>query len=143
MPSDSEGDSAEVAGPLCGESGSCPEADLNADGREDFVIKHWLGGNGTMYTFLCNVTFAISDGDGYAFTSTEGPWSGLSYFVDMNGDGICESIHTAFVQGRHITAREGRPDLPEMGVRQVEHPRRARPGPAEAPSVPLRAGTCR
>ncbi len=83
-------------------------ADLNRDGREDFVVKQLLGGNGTIHTFLCNVTFVVSHGNDYVFTATEGLWSGLSYFVDLNGDGTCEFIHTAFVQGGHIKGRDGR-----------------------------------
>lgn len=102
-----------VAGPQeIGEGSSVGQevywADLNADGREDFVIKRWLGGNGTIYTFLCKVTFLVSDKGRYVFTVTEGLWSGLSYFVDMDGDRICEFIHTAFVEGSQVKGRDGR-----------------------------------
>jgi hypothetical protein len=83
-------------------------ADLNADGKEDFVGKAFLGGNGTILTFLCDVVFLLSNGGGYVVTTTEGLWSGFSYFVDLDGNGVCEFIHTAFVEGGHVKGRDGR-----------------------------------
>ena len=82
-------------------------ADLNADGREDFAVKIWLGGCGTIYTFSCHVTFVLSDGERYVITTTTGLWSGLECFVDVNSDGVCEFIHTAFVEGSHIKGQDG------------------------------------
>jgi len=83
-------------------------ADLNGDGREDFVIKHLLGGCGTIFTFSCNVVFVLSDGDDYTATATTGLWSGPDYFVDIKGDGQKQFIHTRFVNGRGVTGRDGK-----------------------------------
>ena len=101
------GGPAEISRPLC-TFDDVYWADLNADGREDFVIETPLGGCGTIYTFCCHVTFVLSEGDRYFITTTTGLWSGLAYFVDANGDGVCEFIHTAFVEGSHVKGRDGR-----------------------------------
>jgi hypothetical protein len=83
-------------------------AELNGDGREDFVIRYLLGGCGTIFTFSCNVIFVLSDGDDYTVTPTTGLWSGLNYFVDIKGDGRCRFIHTRFINGRGVKGRDGK-----------------------------------
>ena len=83
-------------------------AELNGDGKEDFVIRYLLGGCGTIFTFSCNVIFVLSDGDEYAVTPTTGLWSGLDYFVDIKGDGRCRFIHTRFINGRGVKGRDGK-----------------------------------
>jgi len=83
-------------------------AELNGDGKADFVIRYLLGGSGTIFTFSCNVVFILSDGDDYTVTPTTGLWSGLDYFVDIKGDGRCQFIHTRFVDGGGVKGRDGR-----------------------------------
>lgn len=97
--------------PFLGQAGAgsrIQHADLNGDGKQDFVIRTLLGGCGTIYTFSCNLTFVLSTGDTYDVTSTDGLWSSPDYFVDVNGDGVCEAIHTRFVEGHGETARDGK-----------------------------------
>lgn len=83
-------------------------ADLNKDGKEDYVVRVWLGGCGTIYTFSCNIAFILSTNSGYKATTVQTLWSGTEYFVDLKGDGRCQFIHTWFVQGWPERSRDGR-----------------------------------
>ncbi len=83
-------------------------ADLNKDGKEDFLVRVWLGGCGTIYTFSCHVAFILSNNGGYKVTTVQTLWSGTEYFVDLKGDGRCQFIQTSFVHGRPERSRDGK-----------------------------------
>jgi hypothetical protein len=83
-------------------------ADLNGDGREDFVALVWSGGCG-LGGYRCDVAFALSSEEGYRITPlgpTMGP--GANDFVDL-GDGRCRFVHTSFVYGRGEPGTDGKP----------------------------------
>ncbi len=82
--------------------------DLNGDGQEDFIVRVWLGGCGTIYTFGGNIAFILSTNSGYRATTVQTLWSGTEYFVDLKGDGRCQFIHTSFVQGWPERSRDGK-----------------------------------
>lgn len=71
---------------------------LNEDHAPDYIIEAWTGGNGLAASF-CYVLFLLSDGNHYAMQKLMTVTPGPEDFVDLNKDGICEYIHTAFVYG--------------------------------------------
>ncbi|MHC4462537.1 MAG: hypothetical protein ACYS6W_02405 [Planctomycetota bacterium] len=83
-------------------------ADLNRDGKEDYIFKRFTGGCGSIFPYSCHVVFALSDGDDYTVTATTGLWSGWNYFVDIKGDGQRQFIHTRFVNGGNVKGRDGK-----------------------------------
>jgi hypothetical protein len=86
----------------------CRCADLNRDGRPDFVISMWSSGCGLgaeHYT----VVFAISSGNTYRITTTTTFDPGPEDFIDIDGDGQCEIIHSAFVQNDARNEPDGKP----------------------------------
>ena len=83
-------------------------ADLNGDGREDFValVVTALGGSAC----VCDIGFALSSETGYRITSvrsTRGP--GANDFLDL-GAGRVGFIHTALVERRDPANPEGAPE---------------------------------
>lgn len=80
-------------------------ADLNGDGRPDFVVYVWLGGCGLASGYE-NAAFLLSADDGYKCTVLTELWPDIENdFVDLNGDGSCEHIHTSFIYG--MEGRDG------------------------------------
>ncbi len=73
-------------------------ADLNGDGKEDFIIPVWLGGCGIASGYF-NVTFVLSSKMSYKTTVVQTLFPGPEDFIDVNGDGKCEFIQTSFVHG--------------------------------------------
>ncbi len=79
-------------------------ADLNGDGRKDFVavVVTAIGGSAC----VCDMGFALSSGNGYRVTavrSTRGP--GANDFLDL-GDGRVGFVHTALIEKRNASASE-------------------------------------
>ncbi|MHC4506055.1 MAG: hypothetical protein ACYTFI_22400, partial [Planctomycetota bacterium] len=79
-------------------------ADLNGDGREDFIALVWSAQSGS------NLGFALSSKDGYAITSIMTTDPASSDFVDL-GDGKCRLVQTTPVSS-------GDPDKPDAGARE-------------------------
>jgi len=79
-------------------------ADLNGDGREDFIALVWSAESGS------NLGFALSSKDGYAITSIMTTDPASSDFVNL-GDGKCRLVQTSLV-------RSGDPDKSAAGARE-------------------------
>jgi len=77
-------------------------ADLNGDGREDFIALVWSAESGS------NLGFALSSKDGYAITSIMTIDPASSDFVDL-GDGKCRLVQTTLVRSP-AAGSSGRPD---------------------------------
>jgi hypothetical protein len=78
---------------------------LNEDKKPDFVIETWSGGCGLAATnYFPN--FLLSTGDSFTLVPVANRTSSRNSFVDLNKDGRCEFIHTAFVFGEE--GRDGR-----------------------------------
>lgn len=72
--------------------------DLNRDKKEDFIVRAWLAGCGLAGN-NCDITFILSEGSGYKSTVVRNIWPTLEDFVDFNGDGKYQYVHTSFVRG--------------------------------------------
>lgn len=82
-------------------------ADLNGDGREDFIALVWSAESGS------NLGFALSSKDGYAITSIMTIDPASSDFVDL-GDGECRLVQTTLVR----SPAAGEPGRPDAGARE-------------------------
>jgi len=83
-------------------------ADLNGDGREDFVAVVVTAIGGSACT--CDMGFALSSGKGYRVTavrSTRGP--GANDFLDL-GEGRVGFVHTALIKRRPSRAPGAQPE---------------------------------
>jgi len=83
-------------------------ADLNGDGREDFIalVVTAIGGSACE----CDMGFALSSGDGYRITgvrSTRGP--GANDFLDL-GKGRVGFVHTALIRRRDPARPKAAPE---------------------------------
>ncbi len=72
-------------------------ADLNGDGREDFIALV-VTGEVTAGGPVCDVGFALSSGRGYRVTVVRTVAAGGSDFIDA-GEGTCRFVQTSFVCG--------------------------------------------
>ncbi|MCE9614886.1 MAG: hypothetical protein K8T26_11455 [Lentisphaerae bacterium] len=74
-------------------------ADMNRDGRPDFVVYFWCGGCGLASGYT-DLLFLISEAGGYRGTMvTTLTWGEPWVFVDLEGNGACQLIHTSFIYG--------------------------------------------
>jgi hypothetical protein len=73
-------------------------ADLNHDGRQDFIIFDWSMGCG-LAAGDCDVTFVLSKKDTYNITTIFTMFPDMHDFVDIKGNGTCQFIHTSFLYG--------------------------------------------
>lgn len=76
-------------------------ADLNGDGREDFIALVWSAESGS------NLGFALSSKDGYAITSVMTVDPASSDFVNL-GDGKCRLVQTSLVRSP-VPGSSGKP----------------------------------
>ncbi len=73
-------------------------ADLNGDGREDFVVTVGSGGCG-LAVGRANVAFILSAGWGYRITAVRTMFPGPEDFIDPSGKGECLYVQASFVYG--------------------------------------------
>ena len=79
--------------------------DINADSRPDVIFVFPSSGSG-LGNENCLVTFALSDGGSYKFTTMQTKGFGAEDLLDLDSDGLFEIVHTELVQGP--IGRDGR-----------------------------------
>ena len=82
-------------------------ADLNNDGRTDFIFGFWPGGTGLAFSYYF-LLFVISEKENYKRTKIFTAHADDNDFVDFEGDGVCEYVHTSFVFGYSEAAKDGK-----------------------------------
>ena len=80
--------------------------DLNRDGTMDYVLEVWSGGNGTAAE-VCDLAFVLSSGREFHLTTVNSMSPSIDDFIDLNEDGRCQFLHTAFVYGYPIRGKDG------------------------------------
>jgi hypothetical protein len=86
--------------------GKVQHADLNADGKEDFVVRLEFGGCGLQAAFS-QVVFVVSHADGYAFSTVNTYFARDADLVDL-GDGRGRYVQASMVYGDSETAADGK-----------------------------------
>ena len=76
----------------------CYAANLNRDGKPDFVAHVYLGGCGLA---ACDnvIVFALSSGDGYKISTLNILCPSADDLIDLRKDGGCQFIKTDFIYG--------------------------------------------
>lgn len=83
-------------------------ADLNHDDRQDFVVEIPSMGCGLAGEYN-HIALAISDGKTYRITALLTMSPGPEDFVDIDGDGRCEIVHSAFIYNDAADEPDRRP----------------------------------
>ena len=73
-------------------------ADLNHDGKVDFIVQVWLGGCGLASGYH-KLAFILSGKSGYKVTGLTTLFPSPEDFIDLRKDGGCQFIQTSFVHG--------------------------------------------
>lgn len=84
----------------------CYIADLNRDGKIDYVVEIYSGGNG-LAAEICDVVFILSSQNNYRVTTVNTMSPSEEDFLDLFSDGRCQFLHTAFVDGYPVRGRDG------------------------------------
>jgi len=82
-------------------------ADLNGDGREDFIQFVDSLGCG-LAGLRCDLVIALSSEEGYGIVAMRTMSGGPEDFIDL-GDGRCRLVQTSFVYGRSEKGTDGKP----------------------------------